>query len=171
LSVNLDRLAKRSLNDKAVDISPFKGFYAEWEERARELAVVTDKDDPVLESVHSLLDGSRRNAWQIYQILIRSGFGIVGALLIIKAVLILTSAGLGVFGSFLVWLYGLPTTQIIALAGTGLFMLVLSQIRFTNTRVLNTCVSVLENLMRKKIRAVRKAVEGDSCGHIGGTPA
>ncbi len=157
LSVNLDRLAKRSLNEKTVDISPFKGFFTAWEERARDLHVITHDDDKIVDSVYSLLDGSRRNGWQIYQILIRSGFGIMGALLIIKAVLILTSAGLGVFGSVLVWLYGLPTTQIIALAGTGLFMLVLSQIKFTDTRVLNTSVSVLENLLRKKIRRLRQA--------------
>jgi ribonucleoside-diphosphate reductase alpha chain len=127
------------------------------EERARDLGVLTHEDDKVVESLYSLLDGSRRNGWQVYQVLIRSGFGIIGTLLIIKAVLILTSAGLGVFGALLVWLYGLPTTQIIALAGTGLFMLILSQIRFTDTRVLNTCVSALEKLMRRKIRQIREA--------------
>jgi hypothetical protein len=156
LSVNLDRLAKRSLNEKSVDLSPFKGFFTAWEERARDLGVLSHEDDKVVEQLYSLLDGSRRNGWQIYQILIRSGFGIIGTLLIIKAVLILTSAGLGAFGALLVWLYGLPTTQIIALAGTGLFMLVLSQIKFTDTRVLNTCVSALENIMRKKMRALRR---------------
>jgi hypothetical protein len=157
LSVNLDRLAKRSLNEKSVDLSPFKGFFTVWEERARDLGVLSHKDDKVVESLYSLLDGSRRNGWQVYQILIRSGFGIIGTLLIIKAVLILTSAGLGAFGALLVWLYGLPTTQIIALAGTGLFMLILSQIRFTDTRVLNTCVSALEKLLRRKIRQIREA--------------
>jgi hypothetical protein len=105
--------------------------------------------------VHTLLDGSRRNGLQVVQVLTRSGLGVVGALLILKAVLLLTSTGVGVIATLIAWLYGLPTTQILALAGTGVLMCVLSAIPFRDNRVLNTCTATLERLMRKKLREAR----------------
>ena len=159
LSCNLHRLANQSLSGKTIDFSQFKGFFIAWEKRANDLKVITDEDDKRMGSVHELLDGQRRNWWAVYQILIRSGFGIAGAMCLIYAVLTLTGVGLGAYGLAVVWLFGLPIVQLLAIAGTGVFMLVLSQIPFTQPHVLNTCVSILEKLMQQKIKTARQAIK------------
>lgn len=150
LNINLERISKLDIKDNPEIISYFKGIWSEWKKRYIDTLGISENEKKVFDSIDKLLDGRRRNAKQVYMILSRTMFGTVGALLIIKAVLIIMGIGLGVIMNIMIWINGLPFGTIASLILLGTILIALATIQFSNKHIMTTCVQIAYKLLDDK---------------------
>ena len=165
LNINLDRVARGPVRKGTEQHSYFLGALREWMERYRELAGRQPDAEETFRVIESLLDGKRRNFADVFRLLQRTGLGTVGALLVIQAVLIATSTGVGIVAVVSTWLLGIPVVQVGALVVGGGLLFALSRVEFAATNTMSASVAAAYKLLD------RAAEQGEnSTQRIDGSP-
>lgn len=147
LNLNLDRVAKGPLQKGTEQQNYFRGAFREWMERFRELAGRQPDAEQTFQVIESLLDGKRRNFSDVFRLLQRTGLGTIGAMLVIQAVLIATSTGVGIVAVISTWLFGIPVVQVGALVVGGGLLFALSRVEFAATNAMSTSVATAYKLL------------------------
>lgn len=127
LNINLDRLTLLEVKGKDLKNQAL-GVVAVWGNRCLDLYGDTYKADiaSTLKAMNDLLTGDSRNYRQIYELLSTTGLGGVGALLVIKGVLIATGTGLGLIGWIGAALGGIPMITVGAFVLPGALLIVMA---------------------------------------------
>jgi hypothetical protein len=127
LNINLDRLTLLEVKGKDLK-SQALGVVAVWGKRCLDLYDDTHKADiaSTLKAMNDLLTGDSRNYRQIYELLSTTGLGGVGALLVIKGVLIATGTGLGLISWIGAALGGIPMMTVGAFVLPGVLLVVMA---------------------------------------------
>lgn len=164
LNVNLDRIARTYGNGGAEVQNYFLGVFREWMTRYRELVGRQIDAEQTFEAIESLLDGRRRTFADAFRLLQQTGLGTVGALLVIQAVLVATSTGVGVVAAISTWLFGIPGAQVVGLVVGGALLFALSRVRFASANAMSSSVAAAYKLLDRaaKAQAERRAVSPEA---------
>ena len=149
LNVNLDRIAKTYGKNRTEVQNYFLGVFREWMTRYKELVGSPGDSMQTFEAIESLLDGQKRTLADVFRLLQQTGLGAIGTFLILQAVLVATSTGVGVLAAIHTWLLGIPVVQVGALATGGAVLLALSRIKLTPTNAMSASVSVAYKLLER----------------------
>jgi hypothetical protein len=147
LNINLDRVARTAIKNKADQWNYFRGAFREWMDRYRLLAGHQSDVEDTFRVIDSLLDGNRRNFADALRLLQRTGLGIAGAVLVLKAAFVATGTGVGLLVAASTWLFGIPMVQVGALAVGGGLLLALSRVEFKPTNAMSASISVAYRLL------------------------
>ena len=96
LNINLDRLSHRQVMSEVELRNYSLGIFREWMDRYNNLIVESDDSKQTFMAIESLLDGRNRTFREVFCLLQKTGLGFLGALLVLIAVHIATSTGVGV---------------------------------------------------------------------------
>jgi hypothetical protein len=127
LNINLDRLTVLEVKD--IDLrNQFMGLMLIWEKRCKSLfGDAHGKDiESTCASIRRILSGETRNYRQIYELLSSTSLGGVGALLVIKGVLLATGTGVGLLSVISLFLVGIPWLAVGALVLPGALLMLLA---------------------------------------------
>lgn len=147
LNINLDRISRENLQGETEIRNYFIGVFREWMSRYRALVGVDDDAEQTFAAIESLLDGKGRTFAEVFRLFKQTGLGTLGALLVIQAVLIATSTGVGVVAAISTWLFGIPMLQVGALAVSGAVIFALSRAKVTSANALSASVAVAYKLL------------------------
>lgn len=163
LNINLDRIAQLYGN-KGVEVQGyFLGVFREWMSRYRERFGKDPDAEKTFKAIESLLDGRRRTFADAFKMLQQTGLGVVGALLVLQAVLVATSTGVGIVAAISTWLFGIPVVQVGVLVVSGALLFALSRVRFSVTSGMSTAVAAAYKLLdRGESIGVRGVAGGES---------
>jgi hypothetical protein len=167
LNVNLERVAKAS-GSKQDTKNYFLGVLSVWKDRYGELLGHDQDSKQTFAAIAELLSGGKKSFKDAFRLLSGTGLGTVGALLVIKAVLVATSTGVGVVAMITVFLAGVPFGQVIALTVGATLLGALSWIALTSENAMSTAIAAAYKLlerqeeMRRNAPAVQQAGEGQT---------
>lgn len=162
LNINLDRIARTHGKSGADVHNYFSGVFREWMTRYRDLVGHESDSEQTFEVIECLLDGRRRTFADVFRLLQQTGLGTLGALLLIQAVLVATSTGVGVLAAISTWLFGIPGAQVGALAVGGTLLFALSRVKLVSTNAMSVSVATAYKLLE---RTAKSGTERSTLSH------
>lgn len=150
LNLNLDRVTRlHSLkNNEAKNY--FLGLYREWQKRYIELIGLNADSKNTFETIDNLLDGTKKSFADAFKLLQKTGLGVTGALLVVNAVLLATSTGVGIVTWITTFAFGIPVVQVGAFAASGLLLIALAKMDFVQSNAESATIAVLYKLLDRQ---------------------
>jgi len=152
LNLNLDRVTRLYGHKNNDTRNYFLGLYREWQKRYIELIGLNADSKSTFETIDNLLDGNKKSFADAFKLLQKTGLGVTGAMLVVNAVLLATSTGVGIVTAITTFAFGIPMVQVGAFAASGLLLIALAKMDFVQSNAESATIAVVYKLLDRQTK-------------------
>lgn len=160
LNINLDRLNYIETNNKEGLKNYFRGTFHVWKGRYQELAPDHYDDDAkaTFEVIGKLLNDEPKTFADFFQLGKVTALGVGGSLMVISAVCLATSTGVGIATAISAFLFGIPWLSVAGLAIPGFLMVGLAAMQLKDDQAMSACVQLAYKLLERQMATSAQVV-------------